>query len=175
MMPVFEYMLWLRMKVMREDIADFVRGITPALFNLSLRYLKNVVGIDLRSYSDSKDQLFRANFEKTSKGKEILAALDEKYYGGLKDKCYISSDQCVFLIGKYGSDRRVADTFAEIRDFETKIRHKIAHDIVKIDTARNIMNKLKYVASRTVNIAPACWESYERMNELLKEAVKTGN
>ena len=185
MMPVFEYMLWLRMKVMRGDVADFVRGITPALFNLSLKYLKNVVGIDLRSYSDSKDQLFRANFEKTSKGKEILAALDEKYYGGLKDKCYISSDQCVFLIGKYGSDRKVADTFAEIRDFETKIRHKIAHDIVKIDTARmknvtgvsplDIMNKLKYVASRTVNIAPACWESYERMNELLKEEIKTGN
>ena len=200
MMPVFEYMLWLRMKVMREDIADFVRGITPALFNLSLRYLKLKVGIDLKKYVDDRDMLLRSKLEKTDEGRDILQYLDKRFplrrdgkiilkngapmYVDFKDG-YINSEICIYLISVYGSDRRVADTFAEIRDFETKIRHKIAHDIVKIDTARmknvtgvtpsDIMNMLKYVASRTINIAPACWESYERMNELLKEEIKTGN
>lgn len=184
MMPIFEYMLWLRMKVMRGDIADFVRGITPALFNLSLQYLKNAVSIDMRSYSNERSQLLRANFEKTNKGKEILASLDEKYTDGFKDKSYINSDICVFLIAQFGSDRKVADTFAEIRDFETKIRNQIAHDIVKIDTSRmktitgvapaDIMNQLRYAATHTVKIAHASWESYERMNELLKAEIKLG-
>ena len=196
---LFEYLCWLKMKLDRNDLADFVRGITPAIYNLSLTYLRVCVGIDLRKYAGSNDWLSRDGLNKDTKGREILKHLDHHYpkkengkivmkngktvYSEFKDG-YIKSEDCIYLITVFGTDKKVNEMFSELREFETGVRHKIAHDIVPISLssiktasgikAEGVLERLMALASRTVEISEQDWDCYVRMNELLKIEVKTG-
>ena len=196
---LFEYLCWLKMKLDRNDLADFVRGITPAIYNLSLTYLRVCVGIDLRKYAGSNDWLSRDGLNNDTKGREILKHLDHHYpkkengkivmkngktvYSEFKDG-YIKSEDCIYLITVFGTDNKVNGMFSELREFETGVRHKIAHDIVSISLssiktasgikAEGVLERLMALASRTVEISEQDWDCYVRMNELLKIEVKTG-
>lgn len=181
---LFEYLLWLNMKILRNDISDFVRGITPALYHLSFIYLKDKCGIDLKQYADERGRLWRANFEKDEKGTELLSKLDLNYQPEFKDGGYISSDSCIYLICEYAEDTDAINVFTELREFERKIRNPISHDIVKIDIEwmknltgtepKIIWNKFKGVAGKTFKITPFDWECYDRMNDLIKNEIKLG-
>ena len=163
---LFEYLCWLKMKLDRNDLADFVRGITPAIYNLSLTYLRVCVGIDLRKYAGSNDWLSRDGLNNDTKDG------------------YIKSEDCIYLITVFGTDNKVNGMFSELREFETGVRHKIAHDIVSISLssiktasgikAEGVLERLMALASRTVEISEQDWDCYVRMNELLKIEVKTG-
>lgn len=181
---LFEYLLWLDIKIRRNDISDFVRGITPALYHLSLIYLKDKCGIDLKHYADSKGKLWRKSFENDEKGAELLYKLDLNYQPEFKDGSYINSDICIYLISEYAEDIDVISPFTELREFETKIRNPIAHDIVKIDVEwmkkltnnepKVIWNQFKYTAEKTLKIATPDWKCYDRMNDLIKNEIKLG-
>lgn len=181
---LFEYLLWLNVKMRRDDISDFVRGITPALYQLSFIYLKDKCRIDLKQYADEKGRLWRENFESDEKGKEILGKLDLNYQPAFKDGGYINSDICIYLISEYAENIDDITAFTELRDFEFKIRNPISHNIVKIDVEcmkkltqtepKFIWNKFKHVAGKTFKITPSDWECYDRMNDLIKNEIKLG-
>ena len=181
---LFEYLLWLNMKIHRNDISDFVRGITPALYHLSFVYLKEKCGINLQLYTNNEGKLKRVKFQKYKKGKELLAKLDLKYPPEFKDGGYINSDICIYLISEYAQDIDVISSFDRLREFEKKIRNPISHDIVKIDVEwmkkltdtepKVIWNQFKYVAGKTFKITPSDWNCYDRMNDLIKNEIKLG-
>lgn len=181
---LFEYLLWLNMKICRNDISDFVRGITPALYHLSFVYLKEKCGINLQLYTNNEGKLKRVKFQKYKKGKELLDKLDLKYPPEFKDGSYINSDICIYLISKYAQDIDARSSFAELREFEKKIRNPVSHDIVKIDVEwmkkltdtepKIIWNQFKYVAEKTFKITPSDWDCYDRMNDLIKNEIKLG-
>jgi len=176
--PLFEYLLWLRCKLLRDDISDFVRGITPALYRLAHKYLRGL-GVDIDRYVEG-DRLKVNLLRGDEKGREYLEILNEKYkkYGGYVKDDYLSSDNCIALIWAYTESDVDADMFENLRRFEAKIRNRIAHDVVKID--RNWMIKqtgyepwkiwdmFERLANRTLGLSKTDWLCYEYMNDEIK-------
>ncbi len=54
-----EYLLWLQMKQKREDLADFLRGLTPGLYELLKLAVEEKAGYPVSSYCDSKGRFCR--------------------------------------------------------------------------------------------------------------------
>ena len=164
--PIFEYLCWLQMKLSRGDVSDFVRGITPALYNLSLTYLSENCGMDLNPYITDGYMLKRITLSKDTRGKEILSNLDAKYRGGYKDNMII-------------------DQFNKLRNFEYIIRNTVSHDIVKIKIAQmeseakmkrsETMRYFRVIASRMFGISPSDWDCFNRMNDLLVREINSAD
>lgn len=191
-MPLVEYILWLNIKYRRGDLADFIRGITPALYRLSLYYLKEKLQIDILRYCTGGNQqalfVIRDKLDGDGLGREILEYLDSCYPNGYRDSP-LSSDVCIKLIEHYepikhaGSVEPIADNFAKMRRFEMSIRNLVAHDIAKISEedirsktgigSLNAMALIKKLAKAVLGMKEDDFTSYDRLNERIKLAVRS--
>ena len=80
---IFEYGLWLKVKIEKGEILDFVRGITPFLYEICKYALNNICKINITKYC-SKDRrgvmyLTRQLMDKDSQGEELLNILDSEF------------------------------------------------------------------------------------------------
>jgi len=164
---IFEYALWLNIKVKREEYIDFVRGITPIVVELFEIVLK----------APGKDTNIKDIVNKEYKIKHSDKDKVEEFRFGM-----IYSEALLYLIKNLIDDEVLFDIASNIRTVEEKVRNLAAHDIVALDsndiknrtgfTPVQIMDKLKKLFNYTnFGIKPEYWDSYDDMNEELKRLI----
>ncbi len=186
---IFESVLWLQIKQKREDYVDFLRGITPVVVNLFEVALKET-GINIKDFCDCQKRgedhvykLRRDSLVRSRKGAEILSILDScSYFGGtFRDSVY-TSVHLFAILEQMQSDEKLLEAMKILRDTEQKARNLAAHTIVAVDEkwikdkvgydSAHILEAVKLMAGKSLTVSPA-WHSYDKMNEVLIEAVNT--
>jgi len=181
---IIEYMLWLNIKLKRKEYVDFIRGLTPIVFNLFDIYTSDQLGIDMKVYCVKKPScgnevlyLTREGLNKTEQGKMFLEVLD-KYFKNYRDNFY-SSAQLTAIINEYSKDKDVVDKVNLLREAEESVRNLAAHEIVYVDdefitkrckySTKQIFEALKFMTNKVIPSMPSrIWESYDDMNNLIK-------
>ena len=122
---VFEYLMIMRIKLEKEEYADFIRSISPVFQRLLEMIIKKTQIIDL-------DSLIR--FDKKSGSATVI---ETNKYAKSFDYIKIIDDY-----GKGGIDLNIKNSIYKIRDIEESVRNKAAHNITCI-TAESIYNSEK--------------------------------
>ena len=122
---VFEYLMIMRIKLEKEEYADFIRSISPVFQRLLEMIIKKTQIIDL-------DSLIR--FDKKSGSATVI---ETNKYAKSFDYIKIIDDY-----GKGGIDLNIKNSIYKIRDIEESVRNKAAHNITCI-TAEFIYNSEK--------------------------------
>jgi len=187
---IAEYLLWLQIKQLRNDYADFIRGITPVIVDLFEIILEHHTGIHLPDYCEEHRlsdttvsyKITSSRLKESKKGEEILSILESALKTPLKND-YYSSKHLSILINHYVKDNlKLTGTIRSIRSVEGRVRNLAAHEIVSITdkwiknrcgmSPKEIMDKLKYLAAQA-GIASAdtdeLWSSYDKMNQIIEE------
>ncbi|EGG91039.1 hypothetical protein HMPREF0491_02389 [Lachnospiraceae oral taxon 107 str. F0167] len=193
---LFEYALWLNIKVKREEYIDFVRGITPIVVELFEVVLKGRGKLDINKYCTLNGYKVRVwdtgKIAKNIPGKDTnikdIVNKEYKIKHSDKDKVeefrfgMIYSEALLYLIKNLIDDEVLFDIASNIRTVEEKVRNLAAHDIVALDsndiknrtgfTPVQIMDKIKKLFNYTnFGIKPEYWDSYDDMNKELKRRI----
>lgn len=179
---LLEYVLLLQMKVRRKEYADFIRAITPVVFELFYRVLKRQCHIDIKDYCDEKKSGLRWNLEKI-KQTEVGDILQKEYAATGFRGGPVYSSQLKPLILHYSVSEKVNSLVTDLRHAEEKARNKAAHTIVSI-TNEKIVKWTDYTAEEllvkiqqlTLFVVPgqdgSIWDSYDRMNEAVMKEIR---
>lgn len=186
---IFEYGLWLKVKIEKGEILDFVRGITPFLYEICKYALNNICKINILKYC-SKDKrgvmyLTRQLMDKDSQGKELLKILDfefSKNKSGKYNDTFLSEKQMLtILYAKLDDDSKLRLSLKMLNSLRKEIRNIASHQITCV-REEDIIKKLGKSVDDYVNIIKivlAClnfdtskyWESYNLMNEKIIEEI----
>ncbi len=175
---IAEYLLLLKIKVLKEEYADFMRGITPLLFELFKVYLKNKCAFDVSNYVNV-DRYGTMKWDRSKlSGTSEIDILDRKYRnnGGLSNDSVVYSDALSEIIVNRASDPEARTVTDKLRnDVERQLRNKAAHTIISITD--NIIKEYTGLSSEEiykllVKLFALCGyqlneKSYDRMNEVL--------
>lgn len=179
---LLEYVLLLQMKVRRKEYADFIRAITPVVFELFYRVLKRQCHIDIKDYCDEKKSGLRWNLEKI-KQTEVGDILQKEYAATGFRGGPVYSSQLKPLILHYSVSEKVNSLVTDLRHAEEKARNKAVHTIVSI-TNEKIVKWTDYTAEEllvkiqqlTLFVVPgqdgSIWDSYDRMNEAIMKEIR---
>lgn len=160
---VAEYLLWLQMKQKRGDLADFLRGLTPALFNLLKIAAEEQAGWPLSRYCDKYLRLDRNKLLKDEKGREMLNILESGDRPMMVDRRpFLLSAHYVAILKAKCPDKPWVRHLARLREFEEIVRNKAAHTITRMDE--------KWLKKQMESPA-----SSDEMIQLIREAVREMN
>lgn len=186
---IFEYGLWLKVKIEKGEILDFVRGINPFLYEICKYALKNICKINILKYC-SKDKrgvmkLTRQLMDTDRQGKELLKILDfefSKNKSGKYNDTFLSEKQMLtILYAKLDDDSKLHSFLKMLNFLREEIRNIASHQITCV-RKEDIIKKLGKSVDDYVNIIRivlAClnfdtskyWESYNLMNEKIIEEI----
>ena len=193
---LFEYALWLSIKVKREEHIDFLRGITPIVVEIFEIVLKSRGKLDINNYCTKNNYGVRV-WDKVkvtnnlpTKDISIKDIVNKEYQLKHSDSekveefrfGMIYSEALLYLIKNLIDDTVLVETAYNIRSVEEKVRNLAAHDIVSLEsndikmrtgfTPVQIMDMIKSLFSYTnFSIKSEYWNSYEDMNEELKRRI----
>lgn len=175
---IFEYALALGVKIKNKNYGDYVRAITPLLFELNSLVLKTECGFNLAdyTYSDPKDKN-KIYWDKDKlSGTEFDNALNESYknfnYG------IVFNDNLRTLITYFLSKKnpQLYDTIDKLNKFEIKMRNKAAHTMISI-TSDSVKKETGQTPEETyadlkkvfnlIHISTKNWDSYDKMNRFI--------
>ena len=175
---IFEYALALGVKIKNKNYGDYVRAITPLLFELNSLVLKTECGFNLADYTycDPRDKN-KIYWDKDKlSGAEFDNALNESYknfnYG------IVFNDNLRTLITYFLSKKnpQLYDTIDKLNKFEIKMRNKAAHTMISItsdsvkketgQTPEETYAELKKVFN-LIHISTKDWDSYDKMNRFI--------
>ena len=192
---IFEYALWLSIKLKREEYIDFIRGITPIIEEMFEVILKKKGNLDIEKYCRTTNDV---QFWDQNKTKEKLPnhtmsikEIVNSAYGAKHNKdgrinpdkdfslTYVKSEALVYLIEAVINDIKLSELVTNLRSVEEKVRNIAAHDIASIDdnyikdktgfSTKNVIDMIKSLFTYTdFNIKSEYWNSYEEMNKGLK-------
>lgn len=173
---ISEYLLLLKLKIHKEEYADFIRAITPVLVNLCSLYLKSRCDVDVTLYTEEIKEDFLVWKREKLDGTDILTYLDNKY-GFLKDNSPLSSDSLIEIIYQKSHDSDVKLAVQNIRNVERDVRNSAAHTIVCITdkdiksissySSKDIFDMLKRIFSSSGYSFDE--KSYDKMNDIILE------
>lgn len=180
---LFEYSLWLKIKIEKGDLSDFCRGITPFMYAASKYALKEKCGINMDKYLEKVkkvDCLTAHMLKKDSQGCEILDILDDNF-DGYKDQ-FLSEAQMIPVLQEKCDDQNLNDAFQDLNYFKFSIRNLTSHNIVSV-SKEDIEKKMSYGIDHYVNDVKKIlatlgfdtrneWNSYEKMNEVIINKIK---
>lgn len=171
---ISEYLLLLKLKIYKNEYADFVRAITPVLVSLCSVYLKNKCAVDISQYTKTIKKDFDVWSNQKLQGTKIFDILNQKY-GSFKDESPLSSDSLIEIIYNMSSDADVKIAAANIRSVEVKIRNSAAHTIVSIKdediksisgfSAKEIFDMIKKIF--TASGYTFRENAYDKMNDII--------
>lgn len=179
---IFEYILSLILHQKRGELGGFLRGLTPALYALSVYALKKATKIDLEAACDKHGRLVIASIPADAQNR-----LDRLY--GCFDSKYINSDMCIKLLEDMDPEHPYVAPLSQLRAIEINVRNIAAHTLQPI-TEELIKKGCASISSVSVNawnsgeiakLLKKCtetifdrtnlrWNSYELMNEKIKKA-----
>ncbi len=173
---LFEYALTLNLKLLRREYADFIRGVTPLLFDLYERILSRYAKINLSDYCRIGNGKTLWSEEKLQ-GTNVLAAL-ELAYGDPFHYGDVSSDHLNKLIQASSASTDIKKLVHELRNVESSLRNMAAHQIISVTedtikkytgfTGTQIMDRIRKAFSYAgFKIKDEHWNSYDDMNEII--------
>ena len=180
---IIEYLLNLKVKLLKKQYADYIRAITPVILDVFLSYLKNKFQITESMFCkrkksgvwclDNRTMLERAPW--------MFEIFKNAFTGGVDGK-FLSSIHVKEIILYKETDEEVKDIVKKLRNVEEKVRNYAAHDIVSItaetirrDTsmsAERIYSLLENLAERSgIQLKKTYKNSYEQMNEMIIQEI----
>ncbi|MBQ9542713.1 hypothetical protein [Ruminococcus sp.] len=173
-----EYLLLLKIKLIKEEYADFLRSITPAIFELFKMYLKNKCGFDIADHTTT-DRFGVMKWDpKKLAGTSVLKILDNKYKktGGLRTDSDVYSDALSELIVNTATDPAAKLIVDDLRNkVEKRLRNKAAHTIISItdDTVKSYTGMSSgEIFDKLTELLALCGyrlneDLYDKMNDIL--------
>ena len=184
---ILEYTFSLQALQQRGEVAEFLRGLTPALYQLSLYALKKLGNIDLEACRSNDGKLYLSQMDPQ------LAAMVNDLFKGKYVPTEPSSNLCTKLLDKYYSKHACARPLHALRKFEIRLRNIAAHTIqpvpeeAVIQKSREILARCRYpmreegsqAILRLLQMAteavfargPLGWDAYDRMNDAIRAAL----
>ncbi|HIX82284.1 MAG TPA: hypothetical protein H9980_10000 [Candidatus Erysipelatoclostridium merdavium] len=181
---IFEYGLWLKVKIEKGEILDFVRGINPFLYEICKYALKNICKINILKYC-SKDKrgvmkLTRQLMDTDRQGKELLKILDSKF-SKYKNRSLSEKQMLIMLYAKLDDDSELRLSLEMLNSLREEIRNIASHqitcvreeDVIKtlgksvvdyVDIIKNVLEYLNFDTSKY-------WDSYNLMNKKIIEEI----
>lgn len=126
-----EYLLWLQMKQKREDLADFLRGLTPGLYELLKLAVEEKAGYPVSSYCDSKGRFCRNWMTEDRMGQELLQLLEIP--GRNLDRTFLISGHYAAILEKKCPSAPWTAPLLQLRKIEERVRNPAAHTITRVD------------------------------------------
>lgn len=186
---IFEYGLWLKVKIEKGEILDFVRGITPFLYEICKYALNDICKINILKYclKDKRGvmKLTRQLMDTDRQGKELLKILDfefSKNKSGKYNDTFLSEKQMLtILYAKLDDDSKLRLSLKMLNSLREEIRNIASHQITCV-REEDIIKKLGKSVDDYVNIIKivlAClnfdtnkyWDSYSLMNKKIIEEI----
>ena len=177
-MKLFEYACVLRIKVLKEEYADFIRGITPIVVDLLEMILKLKMGIDIEQYSNISKGVKKWDRDKLAAG-GLLELLNNAYKasGGINNGP-VYSHALKYIIDEKSDDAVLKEKVAEIIEVEQKVRNMAAHQIISVTeqwfkentgkTPKDIMQNIQYlIVQAGIGVKKEDWNTYDNMNSLI--------
>ena len=173
---ISEYLLLLKLKIQKEEYADFLRAITPAIVNLFEVYLKNKCRFNVTDYTYIDRKNVRRWDKNKLDGTKALEILNAGYTGGFNFNGFVNSDSLLVLIEGLSDDPEAKLCSKKLRDdVEEKIRNPVAHDIMSV-TDEKIKKYTGMSSGEIFRLLVKMFEScgcrlnersYDKMNEIL--------
>lgn len=126
-----EYLLWLQMKRQRRDLADFLRGLTPGLFELLKLAVEEKAGHPVSPYCDDKGRFCRGRMAEDDAGRELLRLLEPP--GKNLDRTFLISGHYTTILEKRHHSEPWIVPLLQLRRIEEKVRNPVAHTITRVD------------------------------------------
>lgn len=187
---IFEHVLNLQNKVIKEEYVDFLRGLTPVIFDLFQLALIEVGKIQIKDYQEQKIYKnskgpIKWNCERIKENKELDTIFKNKYGLGYESRMSIVySSNLLPCIQHFCQDNQaLVKTCEELRNVEESARNTAAHEIVSVTEKwvnentgylpQDILKKLKRcVQLLPLGIKTEHWKSYDNMNDIIIEMIK---
>lgn len=184
---LFEYMMILRIKIIKEEYADFIRAISPLFFSLMEKIIRNSGQIDLDKYRyeelvkrnkhDTKSKINR--IVKWRKRETEKNPIFQSINGSKNTDTVIFTEDYTKLINLLNIDGKTKTLVNEMRNVEKNIRNSAAHSIVNITdevvetyTGMNswqIFSKIRnLITASGVNISKESLNTYDDLNNEIK-------
>lgn len=141
---LIEYLLWLQMKQERGDLADFLRGLTPALFYLLKIAVEEKLGYPLEKNYGKSGKLQVDKLNKDEMGEEVQKILQKKVLSGSHGSPNFSSFLYITFLESKDQGQSWISPLLQLRKVEESVRNRAAHQITRCDEAW-IKEKLKAV------------------------------
>lgn len=176
----FEYLLLLRIKMLKEEYIDFLRGITPLFASLLERIVKKETSIDVNDYCISQKKVNGTTFKRWDERKvstdqflSDVLTMDGKWE--LRTQV-VTSEHLVTILERRSNNNALKKLVCEVRDVEKSIRNPVAHcitymteDAIKKETGystKKIFEMLIGLSKYSgIEITAEDLESYERCNK----------
>lgn len=182
---IFEYGLWLKVKIEKREILDFVRGINPFLYEICKYTLNNICKINILKYCHENKKngvmyLTRQLMDTDRQGEELLNILDSEF-SKYKNRFLSEKQMLTILYAKLDDDSELQLSLERLDSLRKKIRNIASHQITCV-REEDIIKKLGKSVDDYVNIIRivlAClnfdtskyWESYNLMNKKIIEEI----
>lgn len=180
---LLEYVLWLKIKLYREDYADLIRGITPFVVDIYEIYLENICKIELKKYyrESNFDGIMLYKFDETKlknteEGKRIIQILNSAFPKEYSFKSAVNSRALLELLRVYCEDASFMKACSVMEEIEPRVRNIAAHEIVSVNydwickqggyKPEQIMEALMNLLQKACpSIKKDMWNSYNQMNQ----------
>ena len=174
---IFEYALVLQLKLKREELADFLRGITPISDDLLEIIVENNCGIQLKDYCVLRKDALVWN-QKKLENTQVGEILTKEFTNFRYDM--VSSIHLKALIQNMSSDDIMKKKIASLVQVEQKVRNVAAHEIVSVTPEwikertglkpQEIMDIIRFLCVKAgIGVKREDWDSYELMNDKIQE------
>lgn len=176
----FEYALTLKVKLKRKEYADFIRAITPILFDLYEKILARHANIELKDYCiqrENKSWLWSKDKLCDTSVLDVLELHTKNFHYGDVSSYHMSE-----LIQNSNASLEVRDLVKNLRSVESNLRNMAAHQIISV-TEETIQKQTGFSSSQImdqiqkafvyagINIKKEYWNSYDDMNEIIKTKI----
>lgn len=188
---IFEHLLVLQIRQRRGELAEFLRGLTPVFYRLSvvaLRKQTKKMKFDLESACDQQGRLQQSKLPP-----DIQSRLD-RLYGKTFEAKYPNSDMCCKLLADMAPASPCVQELNVLRDIEFHLRNVAAHTIEPITEERirkecrqnlrgSLLSNVEWSSSEIFKLLKQCaqsilssselrWNSYDLMNERILRAMR---
>lgn len=171
---VFEYALSLGIKLKKNEIADFVRAVTPLAGDLYIRTLQKSCNINLDNYTTNDNGHIKWSESKLA-GTQLDNILQSMYNNNFKYGT-VFNVHLRELLNVFVKDVKALKHIDNIGKFEENIRNKTAHTMVSMTsdkvksqtgfTPEEIYTNIKKLMEFN-HISTKEWDSYDKMNTMI--------
>lgn len=189
---IFEYALGMDVKLKKKEYTDFIRAITPLIFELFVMILKHMCKLDiLTEYCSTSERGGRTWDRNRLNGTELDGILQDAYCGSFRYNEVYSAHLEHIIKKKCASNKKLCDKVRALRTIEEKVRNMAAHELVSLSDeeikrrtqgrspedkgygAEDIMKLLKDVFPFAgISVPREGWCSYPDMNKEIVQNIR---
>ncbi|MDO5689055.1 MAG: hypothetical protein Q4G61_02255 [Tissierellia bacterium] len=170
-LKIIEYFLLMDITVRNQKHLDFIRSISPLIFNLLVIALKKH-GLDISNYC-TRDRWDEELLTGDETGRKISKLMNLSISGRYST---IYSRHLIDIVAGWVSDKKLVDKLRSLRDIESEARNIAAHEIVSV-TDQWIKSKSKHTSEEilrlfkstikglNLNIRAEIWDAYDTINK----------